>query len=229
MANAPRPEVRTCARYPFEVAWVELDTAPGHLGVAMAPGRHERDGDRVVWSRDLHGDLRRLRHVHRCDVLVTLLTDDELGELGIAELEHAVAIHGIEQLRLPVRDGGVPPPEALVEVLALLDRLREHMLAGRRVVLHCRAGQGRSGMLAALVVASLWELPVEAIARVRRAQPRAVETVQQEHYVHDTAFAWFRHHVAARERTGQTAPADGASRPDASGAQPARDAAGADA
>lgn len=199
MSVPPRPEVRTCARYPYEVAWVGIDTAPGRLGLAMAPGRHERDGERVLWVRDLHGDLRRLRHVHRCDVLVSLLTDEELEELGIGDLDHGVAIHGIEHHRLRVRDGGVPPPSELPAVLRLLDLLRERLLQGRTVVVHCRAGQGRSGMLAALLVASLWELPAEAIVRVRRAQPRAVETVQQEHYVHDTAFAWFRHHVARRD------------------------------
>lgn len=189
---------RTRERTPFEVAWVDLDTAPGHLGLAMAPGRNEAVGDRVTWRRDLHGDLRRLRHVHRCDVLVSLLSDDELAEIGIADLDDAVAVHGIEHHRLSVRDGGVPDPDQLPAVLALVDRLRDRLLAGRTVVLHCRVGQGRSGMLAALVTASLWALPAEAIARVRRAQPRAVETVQQEHYVHDAAFAWFRHHVAVR-------------------------------
>lgn len=199
MSPGQRTEVRTCARHPFEVAWVELDTAPGRLGLAMAPGRNEAEGDRVVWRRDLHGDLRRLRHVHRCDVLVSLLGDDELGELGIAHIDDAVAVHGIEHHRLSVRDGGVPEPAQLTVVLALIDRLREHLLAGRTVVLHCRVGQGRSGMLAALLIASLWALPAEAIARVRRAQPRAVETVQQEHYVHDTAFAWFRHHVGTHD------------------------------
>lgn len=188
---------RTRARSPFEVAWVDLDTAPGHLGLAMAPGRHEADGERVLWERDLHGDLRRLRHVHRCDVLVSLLSDAELAEIGIADLDGAVAVHGIEHHRLSVRDGGVPEPDQLPAVLALLDRLRDRLLAGCTVVLHCRVGQGRSGMLAALVTASLWALPAEAIARVRLAQPRAVETVQQEHYVHDAAFAWFRHHVGS--------------------------------
>ncbi len=198
MATDQRPDVRPGARHPFEVAWVDLDTAPGHLGLAMAPGRNEDDGDVVLWRRDLHADLRRLRHVHRCDVLVSLLSDDELAELGIADLDDAVAVHGIEHHRLPVRDGSAPEPEQLADVLALMDALRDRLLAGRTVVLHCRVGQGRSGMLAALLVASLWALPVEAIARVRRAQPRAVETVQQEHYVFDTAFAWFRHHVANR-------------------------------
>lgn len=199
MGPRTRSELRRRSREPLEVAWVELDTAPGHLGMSMAPGRHEPDAGRVAWSRDLHGDLRHLRHVHRCDVLVSLLTDGELRELSIDDLDHAVAIQGIEHHRLAVADGSIPAPGELPAVLALIDRLRDGLQRGRTVVLHCRAGQGRSGMFAALLVASLWELPVEAIARVRRAQPRAVETVQQEHYVHDTAFAWFKHHIESRD------------------------------
>jgi protein-tyrosine phosphatase len=234
MHAAPRRDRRSRERTPFEVAWVELENAPGHLGLAMAPGRREPFGPAEAraevegaaptvatapapsepappmtappmtappitsprrWERDLHGDLRRLRHVHHCDVLVSLLSQAELDALGIGELADAVAVHGFEHHQLPVRDGTVPAPEQLAEVLELIDLLREHLLAGRTLVLHCRAGRGRAGMLAALVVASLWELPGDAIARVRRAQPRAVETVQQEHYVCDTAFAWYRHHV----------------------------------
>jgi hypothetical protein len=40
-------------------------------------------------------------------------------------------------------------------------------------------------MLAAMALAALGAGPVEAIARVREVQPRAVETVAQEVYVED--------------------------------------------
>jgi cyclin-dependent kinase inhibitor 3 len=190
---------RTSDSHPFEVAWVELDAAPGRLGLAMAPGRQDDVlANGLPWRRDLHTDLRRLRHRHRCDVLLSLLPDDELEAIGVPDLATEVSVHGIEFRRLRVRDGGVPAPEQEAEVLALVDHLRDQLLAGRTVVLHCRAGYGRSGTLAALLVSSLWELPQDAIARVRAAQPRAVETVQQEHYVHDAAYRWFRHHVATR-------------------------------
>lgn len=191
--------VRTSDTDPLEVAWVDLASAPGRLGVCMAPGR--TGGSHfapTVWRRDLHADLRRLRHVHRCDVLVTLLPEGELAELGLGGIADAVGVHGIDHRHLPVADGSVPSPDQQPAVLALVDELRDALLADKTVVFHCRAGFGRSGTLAAVVVASLWELPVDAIARVRSAQPRAVETVQQEHYVHDAAYAWFRHHVETR-------------------------------
>jgi cyclin-dependent kinase inhibitor 3 len=198
---------RTSDSHPFEVAWVPLDTAPGHLDIAMAPVRRDDAGAMgPPWRRDLHADLRRLRHRHRCDVLVSLLPDDELDTIDVRDLDSEVRVHGIGFRRLQVRDGSVPAPEQDAEVLALIDELRDQLLAGRTVVVHCRAGYGRSGMLAALLVASLWELPRDAIARVRAVQPRAVETVQQEHFVRDAAYAWYRHHVADHDE--EQAPPD---------------------
>jgi ADP-ribosyl-[dinitrogen reductase] hydrolase len=196
--------VRSSDTHPLDVAWVALETAPGRLGLTMAPGRRSAGAPAEgPWQRDLHADLRRLRHAHRCDVLVTLLTPDELDRMGLAGLPSDVDVHGMGHRHLPIVDGSVPAPSQAEDVLHLLDDVRERILAERSVVFHCMAGLGRSGTLAALVVASLWELPHDAIARVRAAQPRAVETVQQEHYVHDAAFAWYRRH--AQRRTGRAA------------------------
>jgi protein-tyrosine phosphatase len=73
-------------------------------------------------------------------------------------------------------------------------RLRD----GRTVVVHCRAGQGRSGLVAAAIVAVLGGTPAAAVERVRLAQPRAVETVSQEAYVAEAAAAWARRRLGER-------------------------------
>jgi hypothetical protein len=136
---------RTSDSDPFEVAWIDAGVH-GRLGIAMAPGRH----DKVVgafWWRDLHVDLRRLRHVHRVHLLVTLLTDDELLDLGIANLTEAARVHDLESLRLPIRDGSVPTPQQEDAVIALVRTIVQPPPRRRDVVIHCRAGQGRSGHL----------------------------------------------------------------------------------
>ena len=188
---------RTSDSDPFAVGWVDAEGLPGHLGIAMAPGRHDRAGA-STWWRDLHADLRRLRHTHRIHTLVTLLTEEELRDLGIANLPDALDVHGIERLWLPIRDGSVPTPQQTDEAMALLRAVMDRLEDGHTVVVHCRAGQGRSGMVAAMVLAAMGATPSEAIARVRQVQARAVETVGQEAYVAEAATTWARRRLADR-------------------------------
>jgi len=56
-------------------------------------------------------------------------------------------------------------------------------LDGQSIVVHCRGGLGRTGMVAARLLVELGEKPVTALQRVRAARPGAVETVEQEEYV----------------------------------------------
>lgn len=191
------PGARTSGTDPIEVGWVPLEGVAGQLGLAMAPGRQERSG-RAPWHRDLHSDLRRLRHRFHVHTLVTLLPEDEVQELNLQELSDALETHGIEQLRLPIRDGSVPSPYQTDDLLELLRSVLKRLNDGRHVVLHCRAGQGRSGTVAALIGVALGLRPEEAIERVRSVQPRAVETVAQEIFVSDLAQTWARRRMAAR-------------------------------
>ena len=188
---------RTSERVPYPVSWIALPAVLGKLGIGMAPGRSDRTAE-AVWVRDLHADLGRLRHVHKAQTLVTLLTDDEIQALGIGELADAVAVHGIEHLRLALKDGTAPTSAQEDAAMALLHAIVQRLQDGRSVVVHCRAGQGRSGTVAAMVAAALGDPPSAAIARVRAVVPRAVETVAQEAYVAEAAVAWARRRLRDR-------------------------------
>ncbi|MFX7763978.1 protein-tyrosine phosphatase family protein, partial [Acinetobacter baumannii] len=76
---------------------------------------------------------------------------------------------------------GTPGDAPAWRVLA--DGLRAALDRGERLVIHCRAGLGRSGMIAARLLVARG-LPVEtAIAAVRRARPGAIETSGQEAWI----------------------------------------------
>jgi protein-tyrosine phosphatase len=166
---------------PYPVAWVEASDRLnlGRLGFAMAPGRRDFEAG-VQHARDLHADLHALQ-AHGVDTLVSLLPDAELQLLGIGALEAGCAANGLQLVRLPIEDGGVPNAAQAAPLQALLLQVAQALQAGGTVVYHCRAGQGRSGTLAALTLCQLGMAPQAAIDAIRRANPKAIETdVQAE-------------------------------------------------
>ena len=61
--------------------------------------------------------------------------------------------------------------------------LRDRLRAGSDIVVHCKGGLGRAGMIAARLMVELGVPPAMAIEAVRRARPGAIETTAQERHV----------------------------------------------
>jgi protein-tyrosine phosphatase len=113
----------------------------------------------------LDDELRALRELG-VDVLVCLQTPAERAELGLADEPDAAVRAGLEFHALPIVDFGVPDHQ---ETRPLLDTLAAHLAAGRYIAVHCRAGIGRSSLVAAALLVRLgtpaaqaWEVIAEA-------------------------------------------------------------------
>jgi hypothetical protein len=62
-------------------------------------------------------------------------------------------------------------------------RLRQRLDAGENIVVHCRGGLGRAGMVSARLLVESGIEPEAAMERVRAARPGAIETPRQEEWV----------------------------------------------
>ena len=178
------PDARTSETHPIDVHWVPDLPTGGAIGLTLAPGKHGPSYyDPAGWARDLDADLERLRHHHRADVLVSLMEDHEYDLLAVPDLRGRARDVGLEVRHFPIADDSVPPAwrdDAFAELVAGIRRALDD---GRRVVVHCRGGVGRSGLVAAAVATTYGDDADAAIARVRRVQRWAVETREQEAYV----------------------------------------------
>lgn len=79
------------------------------------------------------------------DLVVSLLTDQDLADKGLEGLAQAVESAGFELLRFPIPDFGLPAD--LDAAVRFVDDLLDRMHKGKKVVMHCSAGLGRSGTM----------------------------------------------------------------------------------
>ena len=77
--------------------------------------------------------------------IVCLLEDWEQKELGLAAEEELCIKNRIEYISFPIADRGIPKTEPALELAA---KLNEDINAGKHVAIHCRAGIGRTGIIA---------------------------------------------------------------------------------
>jgi ADP-ribosyl-[dinitrogen reductase] hydrolase len=117
--------------------------------------------------------------------LVTLMEPDELVYIGIdpKRLDREARSRGVEWLHLPIRNLSVPGPAWETGWLTAGAVLRRELAAGRGFAMHCYAGLGRTGTIAARLLIEHGVSPAEAIAQVRRVRPGSIETAEQENYV----------------------------------------------
>ncbi|MDP9266688.1 MAG: tyrosine-protein phosphatase [Chloroflexota bacterium] len=149
--------------------------------MTFAPGKKQRFAVSGSWDRDLTEDLRILRDRHQADTLVVLLEEHELEELAITDLAEAADKAGIRVTRFPIPDGGTP--NSMSDTRALVEGIVRELRDGRTVVVSCKGGLGRTGLVAACALVALGASASQAIAGVHDARGGTIENGAQENFV----------------------------------------------
>lgn len=129
----------------------------------------------------LESDIRFLQRA-RVEVLVSALTLAEAEELGLLEEGYFCQSNGLEFLAFPIEDRSVPP--SFDEFDSLLNSLTSYLRNGKAVGVHCRAGIGRSAMIAASALIRTGLSVDSAFRAIQEARGCAVpDTTEQRQWV----------------------------------------------
>lgn len=162
------------------VSRLDLPGFAGALLLGPCPGRRKDTLDDASSRAVVAEDLSRLTKMGATGLLSLVETKELPGGLhGFAAAVHSV---GLEWTHLPIPDYGVPDVGFMAgwRRLDLAQRLRE----GESWAIHCRAGLGRTGTIAALLLVENGASAADAIARVRREHDAAaVETEAQADFL----------------------------------------------
>jgi len=150
--------------------WLD-ESWPGRLAVSARP----RGGD---WLQDEIADWKR----SGIDVVLSLLEKTEEKELNLEKEAETSGAQGVDFSSLPIPDRQAPTSEA--QVTATLDRMTQALKSGKNVLVHCRQGIGRSGLIAACLLIRKGMSPGAALEQVTAARGVEVpETKEQRDWI----------------------------------------------
>jgi protein-tyrosine phosphatase len=142
---------------PSDIYWIQSH-APVRLAIMARP----RSGD---WLEDEVDNWRG----QGIELVVSLLEPHEVRELELEAEPGLCGSRGIEFVSFPISDRGVP--EEWRDAVDLACKVKD---GGKATAIHCRAGIGRSSLVAALVLRLAGSDVTEAFAAIGQARGLAV-------------------------------------------------------
>lgn len=159
-----------------ELYWLD-ESWPGKLAVGPRP----RGGE---WLKD---DVSNWKRAQVDDVL-SLLTPDEEQDLDLHDEAGEVRAQGMSFTSFPIPDRQIPKSES--QLAEVLESITRDLSAGKNILIHCRQGIGRSGLVAACLLVKKGMSPGAAVDSVSATRGVSVpETAEQRE--------WIDHHAVA--------------------------------
>ena len=151
----------------FEV--FEISLGVGLLGMSPLPGL----------SGNFEADIKHIIN-WRPTCIVSLTETNEMKDLGAKDLFLRLEKEKIPSIHFPIKDFGTVDNKREFQWEFLSKELRQQIESGGRVLIHCRGGCGRPGMLALRIMIEFGEKPDTALLKLRSIRPCLVETEAQE-------------------------------------------------
>lgn len=144
-----------------------IDNGSGYLAIMPHPSS----------GKALHSDIEYLAK-SGIDTVISLLTDIEEKELNLSNEKAVVVKHGMDFRSFSILDKRVPHDlpafcELASDILHLMEK--EH-----RVIVHCWAGIGRSGLLASAVLVLMGHDPKTVFDLVTTARGKPIPETQEQ-------------------------------------------------
>jgi protein-tyrosine phosphatase len=111
------------------------------------------------------------------DLVVSLLEQEEVSELGLQRESELCRASGIEFISFPIPDRGVPEAQPTLEMAR---SIADGIAGGRSIAVHCRAGIGRSSIIAACAMICSGIEAEKALASIKAARGLIVPDTEEQ-------------------------------------------------
>ena len=166
----------------FAIAVVGIGLGRGQVGMACCPGRAAPWLLPSLSERELERDVATTAR-WGAKALVTLLDEFELARLHLRRLPELLAEAQIAWHHVPLAPSKVPDADFDHHWNSVATRIYQTLRQGGKIVVHCRDGRSRTGMITGRLLVELGCQPQDAINRVRAARPGTLDSLVEENYV----------------------------------------------
>jgi len=146
--------------------WIEI-SAVGRIAISARPRADD-------WLETEVGEWK----ASGLDMVVSLLEREEVSELGLQRESELCRACGIEFVSFPIPDRGVP--EAKRDVLQIASSIASGIADGRSIAVHCRAGIGRSSIIAACALICSGIEASDALTQIKAARGLTVPDTDEQ-------------------------------------------------
>ena len=147
-----------------EIFWTK-EKYPGRIALVLRPrGGEWLEDEAAAWA---NAEL---------DVVVSMLEAEENDWFELRHEAEFCAENGIEFISIPVKDRSIPKIDE--SFLQTIERLKNLLLKGKNIGIHCRQSVGRAPLMAAVLMISFGINPMEAFCQL--SSVRGVEVPETE-------------------------------------------------
>lgn len=176
------PGLKTSLTHPLRIDHLTPPGSAGRIGMTICPGKSGASLFGGTWARDLGTDLEVIK-AWAPQAVVTVMEAFEFDLLGVPHFAQQMADQPFRWFHLEVEDSGVPDHRFEAAWPGVKKQLLQMLKDGGSILVHCRGGLGRTGMVVASLLVEMGMSPEQAIQLTRQHRPGAIETSGQESYV----------------------------------------------
>jgi len=151
----------------------------GKLGLCGCPGTL-LDSDKQIIG--IENTLKIFKN-HQIDIIVSVLERSELKLLGCDNLTKEIKLNNFVWFHFPITDFDIPTKNSLSELNLLLSELEKFLKKEKNIIIHCKAGLGRTGTIASLLLTKLGLSTKNAVHYIRKYRPGSIDTNEQKNFV----------------------------------------------
>ena len=161
--------------------YVQPKDVKGKIFLTCFPGRN---GEKISFEENIF--LEELNNFSslNSNTVVTLAEDNEIEKLCDKKFfVRKIYSHNLKWIHMPIVDLKSPDHKFMDKWQTTKVLLKNDLIEGKNIILHCMGGKGRTGTIAAILLIEFGEKYKEAIKIVREKRKGAIETKEQEEFI----------------------------------------------